>query len=325
MSSEYLEKTSFIQYSKEQRTDVVLHDISAIRLKLKNHVQWLNTYGLDFNDETRQIINQNKLDDFLIKLLGDDTHPNKMIELDGLIFVAIQVLKPEFEPIETEQMYFVLTSDFVWSIQERSGDYFGGVRERLRNAKGLTRKKKADYLFFLILEAIVDHYELRTQQFADYVSKTLRNIDNSSTAALTIEVEKHKRSLFEFKRAAVSLRNLILKLEKTELTDFENKYFSELKEETSNLISDIDFEMQELESRLNLAFSIQGDNLNQVMKTLTSYSVIFIPLTFIAGIYGMNFSNMPELRNQYGYFILLIVMVLIAALSIWYFSKRKWF
>ncbi len=325
MDSNFLNKTLLIRYAGSEHEIIKFNNLDDIVLDAEPYTQWINTYGLEFTAEAKEIITKNNLDDFLIKLLSGDEHPNKMIELDDLLFVAIRVLKPEFKPIEAEQMYFAIGSNFVWSIQERSGDYFGRVREKLCNPKGLARNKKADYLFFLILEAIIDHYELRLQQLIDYINTQLIEIDNNSTGELTKEVEEHKRSLFDFKRAAVSLRNLILNLEKTELDDFDNKYFPELKEQTNNLISDIDFELQALESKLNLAFSIQSDNLNQVMKTLTSYSVIFIPLTFIAGIYGMNFVNMPELQTKNGYFILLAAMLLVALASIWYFSKRKWF
>ena len=121
------------------------------------------------------------------------------------------------------------------------------------------------------------------------------------------------------------LRDTITKLEKMEIDGFEVKYFSELKEQTTNLISNIDFELQELESKINLIFSIQGHRLNEVMKTLTILSVIFIPLTFLAGIYGMNFENIPELKFKYSYFILLAAMVIITLISVWYFKRKKWF
>ena len=103
------------------------------------------------------------------------------------------------------------------------------------------------------------------------------------------------------------------------------KYYGELKEQINHLISDIDFELQELESKINLVFSLQGHRLNEVMKTLTIFSVIFIPLTFLAGIYGMNFENIPELHTPYGYFVLLGVMVLVTLGCVWYFKRKKWF
>jgi magnesium transporter len=113
-----------------------------------------------------------------------------------------------------------------------------------------------------------------------------------------------------------------MKLENIEIKGFNTKYFSELKEQINNLLTNIDFELHELESKINLIFSIQGHRLNEVMKTLTILSVIFIPLTFLAGIYGMNFENMPELKFQYGYFILIGIMFLIGILIVWYFKQK---
>ena len=145
------------------------------------------------------------------------------------------------------------------------------------------------------------------------------------TPEFTSLVEKRKQELFNFKKATLSLRDTVIKLEKMEIEGFNVKYFSELKEQTNNLISNIDFELQELESKINLIFSIQGHRLNEVMKTLTILSVIFIPLTFLAGIYGMNFENIPELKLKYGYFILLGIMILVTVISVWYFNRKKWF
>jgi magnesium transporter len=213
----------------------------------------------------------------------------------------------------------------LWSIQEHEGDYFDWIRERLAENKGIVRKKKTDYLLFLLLESIIDNYQETYQKYAEISADKLDSTFIKPTPEFTSLVEKRKQELFNFKKATLSLRDTIIKLEKIEIDNFDVKYFSELKEQTNNLISNIDFELQELESKINLIFSIQGHRLNEVMKTLTILSVIFIPLTFLAGIYGMNFENIPELKFKYGYFILLGIMVLITIISIWYFKRKKWF
>jgi magnesium transporter len=222
-------------------------------------------------------------------------------------------------------MIFIVSTDFLWSIQEKDGDYFNWIRERLEGNKGIVRKKKADYLLFLLLESIIDNYQDTYQENAELSSEILSSGNIKPTPEFTSLVEKRKQELFNFKKATLSLRDTIIKLEKIEIDGFNVKYFSELKEQTSNLISNIDFELQELESKINLIFSIQGHRLNEVMKTLTILSVVFIPLTFLAGIYGMNFENIPELKAKNGYFILLGIMVLITIVSVWYFKRKKWF
>ena len=326
MENEFLDNTSIINYSKNSYDKTNFSSISEIKLKENPETtKWINTYGIVYQEAYRKIIYQNKLDDFLVKLLSDKEHPNKVILLDNLLFVTTRVLITGSHKFDSEQMIFIVSPDFLWSIQEKPGDYFNWIRERLEGNKGIVRKKKADYLLFLLLESIVDNYQETYQENAELSADKLNSTDIKPTPEFTSLVEKRKQELFNFKKATMGLKDTVVKLEKLEIDGFDVKYFSELKEQTSNLISNIDFELQELESKINLIFSIQGHRLNEVMKTLTILSVVFIPLTFLAGIYGMNFENIPELKFKYGYFILLGIMVLVTIISIWYFKRKKWF
>ncbi|WP_299057893.1 CorA family divalent cation transporter [uncultured Polaribacter sp.] len=326
METDFLDNSSIISYSAKNFEKKKYSAISEIIFSEKaTDIKWLNTYGIQFQTAYREIIHQNKLDDFLIKLLADEEHPNKVILLDNLLFVTTRVLITENNQLESEQMVFVVSTDFLWSIQEKKGDYFNWIRERLETNKGIVRKKKADYLLFLLLESIIDNYQETYLNNAALSADKLNATSIKPTPEFTSLVEKRKQELFNFKKATISLRDTVIKLEKIKIKDFNSMYFSELKEQTNNLITNIDFELQELESKINLIFSIQGHRLNEVMKTLTILSVIFIPLTFLAGIYGMNFENIPELKSKYGYFILLIVMAVISVLSVWYFKRKKWF
>jgi magnesium transporter len=326
MENEFLGNTSIISYSNKNYEKTDFAKVSEINL-INNleTVKWLNTYGIKFHEPFKKIIQQNKLDDFLIKLLSDEEHPNKVIVLDNLLFITTRVLITEGNKFDSEQMIFIVSADFLWSIQEKKGDYFDWIRQRLAGNKGIVRKKKTDYLLFLLLESIIDNYQSTYQENAALNSDKLSAVNIKPTPEFTSLVEKRKQELFNFKKATMSLKDTIVKLEKIEIDGFNVKYYSELKEQTNNLISNIDFELQELESKINLIFSIQGHRLNEVMKTLTILSVIFIPLTFLAGIYGMNFENIPELKSENGYFILLGTMVIISVISIWYFKRKKWF
>ena len=326
MEPEFLKGTSLISFSEDQYQKNKYNAISEVVLTNKTTTtEWVNTYGNTFTNIFKSIVIQNDLDDFLLKLFMDKEHPNKVILLNDLVFVSTRVLITSSSSIKSEQMLFIVTSSYLWSIQEHEGDYFDWIRERLAENKGIVRKKKTDYLLFLLLESIIDNYQETYQKYAEISADKLDSTFIKPTPEFTSLVEKRKQELFNFKKATLSLRDTIIKLEKIEIDNFDVKYFSELKEQTNNLISNIDFELQELESKINLIFSIQGHRLNEVMKTLTILSVIFIPLTFLAGIYGMNFENIPELKFKYGYFILLGIMVLITIISIWYFKRKKWF
>jgi magnesium transporter len=326
MENQFLDNTSLISYSNKNYEKTNFSSVSEIVfVEDKQATKWLNTYGIQFYEAYKKVIHQNKLDDFLIKLLSDNEHPNKVILLDDLLFVATRVLITNSQKLDSEQMIFIVSPNFLWSIQEKSGDYFNWIRERLQENEGIVRKKKADYLLFLLLESIIENYQNTYEENAELNADKLNSTHIKPTPEFTSLVEKRKQELFNFKKATLSLRDTIVKLEKVEIAGFETKYFSELKEQTNNLISNIDFELQELESKINLIFSIQGHRLNEVMKTLTILSVIFIPLTFLAGIYGMNFENIPELKFKYGYFVLLGIMVFITICAIWYFKRKKWF
>jgi magnesium transporter len=326
-AQEFLKNTSLISYTEKEYKRQEVKSLAEISISPENQdrVKWLNTYGLNYKNTIKSIVLANGLDDFLLKLINDEEHNNKVIELDKIVFFAVRVLIKGDSDLASEQMMFIASNNFVWSIQEKPGDYFEWIRERLSTNRGISRKKNASYLLFLIIESIIDNYLETYEKYEAQSDLLLNDTDIKPTPTFTAMVERRKQELFSFKKAASSLRNTIVKLEKVGLYQQKSKYFSELKEQINNHITDIDFDLQELESKINLIFSIQGHRLNEVMKTLTILSVIFIPLTFLAGIYGMNFKNMPELQTENGYFILLGIMFCISLLIIWYFYKKKWF
>ncbi len=326
MPKTFLENTTLIQYNETDYQTSSYDKLEEIVVTQKDGlIRWINTYGMEYEDQLKAVINQNKLDDFLLKLIKDDEQSNKVIELDELLFVSIRVLITENDFLDSEQMFFIVSSDFVWSIQEKKGDYFGWIRERIRDNRGIIRKKKADYLLFFLIESIIDNYENTYQNYVKTYSEMLDTTKVKPTPEFTSLIEKERRNLLTFKKAANSLRSMLIRLEKVKYKGIKSSYFSELKEQINDFITDIDFELQTLESSLNLVFSIQGHRLNEVMKTLTIFSVIFIPLTFLAGIYGMNFENIPELRTENGYFILLGVMLLTTLVIAYYFKRKNWF
>lgn len=322
----YLNNTSLIEYSLNNFDRKVFNSVDEIIItNNEDSVQWFNVYGLQHQEYIKKTIQQNNLDEFLVNLITDNDHRNKVIELDDCMFLSFKMLHYVKSSFHFEQMLFIASPNYIWSIQEKSGDYFEHIRERIKDNKGIIRKKKADYLLYRIIESIIDNYYLAYEKLLEK-SHELKDLSQvKPTPDFVIIIENNKQNLFILKKAISSLREAISRIEKLELENFETHYFSELKEQANFMIDDIDFDLQQYESSINLIFNIQSHRLNDVMKTLTIISAIFIPLTFLAGIYGMNFKNMPELETEYGYFIVIGVMLIIALLSIYYFKKTKWF
>lgn len=326
METDFEKNTWMINYSPDRYNNRQFSLENDLLLsKGDKSINWVNTYGLGYMDEFRKMVVENNLDDFLIRLLLNQKMGNKVIELEDQLFVAAKTLKTEDYSLESEQMFFVVGKDFVWCIQEKRGDHFDWIRQRIFDNKGIIRKKKADYLLFFILETLIANYKEKYEESIVMENALDVIMKQEPKPEFMFEVEQNKSMIHEFRKASHGLRDIIIKLERVEMRGFHNKYFSELREQINGLISDLDSDIRELESQVNLFFSVQGHRLNEVMKTLTIFSVIFIPLTFLVGIYGMNFENIPELKWRYGYFILMGLMVLITIVSVLIFKKKKWF
>ena len=321
----FLEQTEYYRYNPEGFHRGGFDSVDSIELVVPGEVVWLNTIGLDHKTEMRRLIERLKLEPFLIKLIKGEDQSNKVIPMQDLLFLSVNVLQADSLDLETEQMFFIAGLDFVWTVQEVKGDHFQWIRDRIEDNSGIIRQKKGDYLLFLLMESIINNY----QNTFDRINGDAK-FDNLShkevgKPAFTAELEARKQQLFKVKKAVSSLRDTLLKAENASFTSLSFSYFSELKEQSINLMNDIDFELYKMDSTTNLIFSVQGHRLNEIMKTLTIFSVIFIPLTFLAGIYGMNFENIPELSWENGYFYLLGFMLVVACISIWIMKRNKWF
>lgn len=322
---DFASNTSTFIYNPNSITEEKPGNVETIKLLNNEHITWLNTYGLSYSREFTKIIHANKLDEFLQLLIKENKHRNKVIELEETMFLAINTIHLNSKEISTEQMMFVLGENFVWSIQEKPGDYFQDIRYRLRENKGLVRKKNSDYLLYLIIDAIIDNYSSVYEKINGPLEQIQEQENPETDQENVLKIENGKQQLFQLKKAIASLRETIFKLENSGLDFLESRYFSEAKEQANYLMDDIDFDLNQLESKLNLIFNLQNNRLNQVMKTLTIFSVIFIPLTFLAGIYGMNFDHMPGTKAANGFYIFLLVTVFVTLLSIYMINRRNWF
>ncbi len=322
----FLENSKLIEYN-ENRFDAgeVDFDKSLELEQNKDHVDWLNIYGFKWREEIKTIIKLNNLNDFLNVLVFEEDQKNKMIDLETSVFLTINVLIKDGDDFLYDRIKFFYQSGFLWTIQEKKGDYFEGVREYIRENKGLVRRKKADYLLYKLLEAIIDNYEIAYQEIGKAM-ELFQDLDKiKPEPEFVVKIEESKQDLMILKKSLLNLKEVLIQLENWEDEEFHNHYYNLLKEQINFVVDDVDFDLQQLESNLNLIFNLQSHKLNEIMKMLTILSAVFIPLTFLAGIYGMNFQNIPETQTEYGYFYLLGSMLVIGALTVYYFKKKKWF
>jgi len=257
-----------------------------------------------------------------------------MEELDEVLFFSIKSILPDDdeETITIEQISFLLKDNMLVSFQERRGDYFPHIRERIRTHSGIVRKRKNDYLLYLLLEAVMENFYITIEFYEDKIEALLVEAKSSDNPNVLVRIEKSRDSLNFLKRSILPLRDALFSLKSENDESFydgiekENYgFFARLHQKSMEILEQIEYDMNTLDSASSFFFSTQSHRMNQIMKVLTVVSVIFMPLTFIVGIYGMNFDVMPELRYKYGYHVVMGLMFLLVVGMVSYFRKKKWF
>ncbi|MBE0392269.1 MULTISPECIES: magnesium/cobalt transporter CorA [unclassified Flavobacterium] len=317
----------FIEYADIETTDLkaTIND---------QKINWLNLHGLNEMEIIEAIGAFFKIDNFLLSDILNTTRRTKLEESPETLFFNIKSMLPteNSDNISVEQISFLIKNNILISFQEKRSDFFSHIRERIRTHSGNVRNKKADFLLYLLLDAVMENFYVTIENEEDKVEELINLSKNSADPNILIRIEKHRDNFNFLKRAIIPLRDSLYAIKSLkEDEDFcviESEsfgYFSRLHQKSLELLEQIESDMGMLESASSFFFSSQSHKMNEIMKTLTIVSAIFIPLTFIVGVYGMNFEHMPELKYQNGYYTVIAVMVLIGIIMIFYFKKRKWF
>jgi magnesium transporter len=248
---------------------------------------------------------------------------------DDYIFVTLKCLRPgKVRRIRVEQISFLLFENTLISFQEHKGDAFDEIRSRITENTGVVRKKGSEYLLYLLITKTLAEYEAELSEIDDKIAVYNEAIRKNVQSDMFDEIEETKEQLREFRNALHPFRdqvNTLINLESNLLPHDSRPYFSDMKDNILFSLDEIDNHKSDLDSLTNLLFGKLSQRSNEIMQFLTIIASIFIPLTFIAGIYGMNFKNMPELESDYGYPIVVVLMITIAIGLILYFRKKKWF
>ena len=296
----------------------------------ENQVTWLNFHTISNRESIEKLCEHLHIERLSVEDIYTEKKRPKLEEYANYMFFSVRSALPAENNIfvlQQEQISFILGKNFLISFQQKSSEHFTDVRDRIEKKRGKIRSKGADFLLFRMLDAIVDNYFEVLVDITDSIEKLemkLIRVANSDTLKM---IEFQKRKLIELRKIVLPLKDVAFQLEKTQsqfINSDNHPYFADLKENCLAVMDEIDANKQILEGMANLYYAIQGQRMNEIMKVLTVVSAIFIPLTFIVGVYGMNFKYMPELEYKYGYYTIVAILFIISISLLLIFVKRGW-
>jgi len=290
-------------------------------------ILWLNIIGLHETDKMRLIGDQFNIHNLALEDILNMGQRPTFDEYEEQYFMATKMIRAVEDIVVSEQFSLVVGNGFLITFQEKKGDIFDGVRNRLRNVKGRIRSKGADYLSFALLDVIVDHYMAIIDEYGVEINDQEVRLMDDFDKDMINDINLSKKEVNYLRRYARPLRDTILNFNKSEHNIIDNNtrpFLKDLVDHITHVTDTIEVYRENINDNFNTYNTFMNNKLNDVLKVLTIFSVIFIPLTFMAGIYGMNFENMPELSKPYAYPMLLAVMVVVAITMILYFKRKKW-
>jgi magnesium transporter len=253
----------------------------------------------------------------------------KMEDLGDLIYIVLRMLEYDETSgeVRTDQLSLVLGRNFLISFQEEEGDMFDPIRDRIRKAKGRIRKQGPDYLAYALLDAVVDQYFVVLEKLGERIETLEEALVSDPRKETLHEIHKLKREMIYLRKSVWPLRELVAGLERAEsglIQPSTDIFLRDVYDHAIQVIDNVETFRDMLSGMVETYLSSVSNRMNEVMKVLTIISTIFIPLTFIVGVYGMNFQHMPELGWKWGYFIVWGVIAVIALAMLQFFRRKKW-
>lgn len=321
-------KITLIEFNESEFIEKDFYDLSDCLSHVKdNMVKWINVEGVHNTamvEKIGQFYNIHPL------TLEDIVHVDQRPKFEDYDHYLLSVLKmiTYDEKVQGEQLSLVLLKNTVISFQEPDGgDAFDIIRNRLRQAKGRVRKLGADYLFYALMDAVVDWYFHVIEKIGDKVEEIEEEIINSPKRESLIQLYSMKREIIYLRKQVWPLRDMISNLLRSDselITANTQLFFRDLQDHSTRIIDTVETYRDVLGGMMDIYLSTNSNKMNEVMKVLTIMSSIFIPVTFIAGVYGMNFEYMPELKSPYGYAGVWIIMLSVMGGLLVYFKRKKW-
>lgn len=321
---------SVLRYDAERIEEFDSDAVEQIRAGVApGSVTWINLDGLQRIELLEKLGSAFGLHPLVLEDILNTDHRPKLESHDGFLFLVAKMLSfdPARQEIVSEQVSLILGPDYVISFQERPGDLFDGLRQRLRTNKARVRRHGPDFLAYSLLDLIIDHYFVLLEQIGEHIEQLEEELVDRPDRALLHRIHREKREMILLRRAVWPLREAINGLQRDDsglVTATTQPFLRDLYDHTIQVIDTIETFRDLITGMLDLYLSSISNRMNEIMKVLTIMSTLFIPLTFLVGVYGMNFDILPELHWRWGYFALWGVMFCIAGGMFVFFRRKRW-
>ncbi len=319
-----------MDYGPDYQEELEIESINDCEPFLKKEsVSWINIFGIHDMDMMSEIGKIFNIDNLLMEdILNTDQMP-KYVSGGNYDAFILKMLEYDTENniIRAEQISIILGENFLLTLQERKGDVFNPVRERIRNKGGRVRLNNNDYLAYALMDIISDNYYSIIELLGRKIEELEKEIFTDNNADIATEIYRYKLELSFMRKCIRPAREAMLNLFRNDDTFFSTDtlaYMNDLKESIIHTVESVELYSNMISDQLNTHNTLVNNKMNQVMKVLTIFASIFIPLTFIAGIYGMNFTYMPELDLKYGYLFFWIIIIIMVISLLLFFKKKKW-
>ncbi|MGB7294747.1 MAG: magnesium/cobalt transporter CorA [Candidatus Aminicenantales bacterium] len=292
-------------------------------------VTWINIDGVHDSRLISDLGSRFGIHPLILEDIMTTAQRPKIEDMGDYLYIVIRMLDlvGKQKEVRSEQVSLILGSNFVISFQEDEGDVFDAVRDRIRTGKGRIRKLGPDYLAYSLLDAVIDNYFIVIEKLGESIGDIEEELVQNPDRETIHKLHAMKREMIFLRKSVWPLREVISGLERTEselIKETTGIFLRDLYDHTIQVIDSVETYRDMLSGMLDIYLSSVSNRMNEVMKVLTIIATIFIPLTFIAGIYGMNFKFMPELEWRWGYFLVLAVMLAIGVLMLILFKRKRW-
>ena len=325
------ETTMFvIDFNLNNVIEVEIETVEALEeFKKSRTTTWLNVNGLDNVALMEKLSAMFEIDSNIMSDIMNPSIRSKVQEFEKGLFITLKMIQiNEKNKLAIENLSLVVMENFIISFQEEGGDVFDPIRERIRKHKTKIRTAGSDYLAFTLLDVVIDNYIYTVSLLGERIESLENRMSGAFNKQMPSIINTYKQELNYLRRNIKPAREMILTLAKMD-SEFIHKInrlnFKELQDNINEANELADSYREMLYDLLNIYHTSATTRLNDIMKLLTIISVIFIPLTFIVGVYGTNFEYFPEIKWRYGYLAMWAVMVGVAGFMVWYFKKKDWF